>query len=128
MSENPYQSPGSGPANQSPDLVKATIVGEGDALSTIIPYKNKASLIAYYSGVFSISACVPLAGVIGVVLAIVAVVYGFKGLRYARENPEARGRVHCWIGIIGGFIFGLLGALLQASFIIGLIGAMLDKR
>lgn len=126
MPENPYQSPNS--ANQPPDLVTAKIVGESDGISTIIPYKNKASLIAYYSGVFSISACIPLAGLVGVALAIVAITFGVKGLRYARENPEARGRVHCWIGIIGGGVFLLPGIAIQVLTVIGIIGAILDAK
>lgn len=127
MHENPYQSPNS-TGQPPPDDVKVTVVGESDGISILIPYKNKASLIAYYSGVFSVAACLPLVGIVGVVLAIVAVVYGFKGLRYAKEHPEARGRVHCWIGILGGLICGLLGAALQALMVVGIIGAIMDAQ
>jgi hypothetical protein len=125
MPENPYQSPSA--ANQPSDVVTPVVVGEGDALSTIIPYKNKAALIAYYSGVFSLSACIPLLGVVGVVLAVVAMYYGSKGLRYAQENPAARGRVHCWIGLICGGLFGLTGMFMQAMTILSVISALLHN-
>ncbi len=125
MSDNPYQSPKSA---SEPPPVTASVVGESDVVSTIIPYKNKASLIAYYSGVFSVAACLPLIGIVGVVLAVVAVVYGVKGLRYARENPEARGRIHCWIGILGGTICGLIGLAMQALIVIAMIGSFVHAQ
>ncbi len=127
MTENPYQSPNSA-GQPPPDDVKVSVVGESDVVSIIIPYKNKAALIAYYSGVFSVAACLPLIGIVGVVLAIVAVVYGVKGLRYAKEHPEARGRVHCWIGILGGLVCGLLGVAMQALMVVGIIAAIIDAR
>lgn len=126
MSENPYESPNS--AGQPPDAVTASVVGERDGISVLIPYKNKPALIAYYSGVFSIAACIPLVGILGVVLAVVAVVAGFKGLRYAREHPEARGRVHCWIGIIAGGVFAVLGAFMQVASIIGIVAAIMEGQ
>ena len=127
MNENPYQSPNSaGPP--PPPIVTASVVGESDFVSTIIPYKNKASLIAYYSGVFSVAACLPLIGIVGIVLAVVAVVYGVKGLRYAKEHPEARGKVHCWVGILGGLVCLLPGVAMQVMTVIGIIAAIMDAR
>lgn len=129
MPENPYQSPhASNQPSPSSPTASPFAPEEGDVVSTIIPYKNKASLVAYYSGVFSVLACLPLIGVLGVVLAVIAVIYGFKGLRYANEHPEARGRVHCWIGILGGLICGVLGFLMQAMMVISIITAILDAR
>jgi len=71
-----------------------------DALSAIIPYRNVPALIAYYLGVFSIIPC------LGIVLGIAAFVLGLVGLKKARENPSAKGKVHAWIGIIAGGLFG----------------------
>ena len=62
----------------------------------IVPYKNPKALIAYYLGVFSI---IPGLG-------IAAFILGILGLRYAKANPEAKGVVHAWIGIIVGGLFG----------------------
>ena len=73
----------------------------GSAVSMIIPYKNVQALIAYYLAVFSVIPCV------GLVLGLAAFVLGLRGLKCARENPEAKGKVHAWIGIIVGGLFGL---------------------
>ena len=71
-----------------------------DTLSCVIPYRNVPALVAYYLAVFSVLPCV------GALLGLVALVLGIKGLRIARQNPEAKGRVHAWIGIlVGGFFF-----------------------
>jgi hypothetical protein len=59
-------------------------------------------MFAYYLGVFSV---IP---VIGILFGLFAVISGVIGLRYAKAHPEAKGVVHCWIGIgLGGF-FALL--------------------
>lgn len=71
-----------------------------DAVSTIIPYRNVPALVAYYLGVFSIIPC------LGIILGIAAFVLGIVGLRKAAENPSAKGKVHAWIGIIAGGLFG----------------------
>ena len=112
---NPFSSPAGIPQPQS------------DAVSTIIPYRNAPALIAYYFGLFSLSACIPVLGLVGVAMAIAAVVYGVRGLRLAKENPVARGRVHAWIGIIGGSLFTVLGVPMQILSIIALIAAVLGK-
>lgn len=62
----------------------------------IVPYRNPRALIAYYLGVFSI---IPGLG-------IAAFVLGILGLKHAKANPEAKGVVHAWIGIIVGGLFG----------------------
>jgi hypothetical protein len=72
----------------------------GDATGGVIPYKNSAALIAYYCGVFSVLPCFPI-GLAGLVL-------GIKGLRYANEHPAAKGKVHAWIGIVAGGLFGIV--------------------
>jgi hypothetical protein len=71
-----------------------------DGLNKIIPYKNARALAAYYLGVFS---AIPL---FGAVLGITALFLGISGLRFQRRNPEAGGKVHAWIGIVLGGLFG----------------------
>ncbi len=127
MPENPYQSPLTPQQPQVTGPPPPPPAGDDGVVASIIPYKNKASLVAYYSGVFSISACIPVLGVIGVVLAVVAVMYGVKGLRYVKLYPEARGKVHCWIGILGGMIFGVFGLVMQALSIFAIVAAILGK-
>jgi hypothetical protein len=68
-------------------------------LGGLIP-KNQSALVAYYLGIFAI---IP---VLGILLGITAFVFGLKGLRYANENPQAKGKAHAWVGIIVGGFFG----------------------
>lgn len=71
-----------------------------EVVSTIIPYKNTAALFAYYCAVFSLIPC------LGGVLGLVALILGIIGLKAAALKPEAKGKVHAWIGVIlGGLIF-----------------------
>ena len=71
-------------------------------LNVIIPYKNPKALVAYYLGVFSV---IPI---LGVLLGMAALALGVAGLRFRKENPEAGGAVHAWIGIIAGGLFGFI--------------------
>jgi hypothetical protein len=80
---------------------------EGDATGGVIPYKNPPALIAYYCGLFSLLACIPI--FIFLPLPIVALVCGIKGLKKAKEEPHVRGQVHAWIGVVLGIICGLIG-------------------
>lgn len=73
----------------------------GDATGGMIPYKNVPALIAYYLGIFSI---LPF---LGLLLGITAVILGIIGLKKAEEKPVIKGRVHAWVGIVCGCIFGL---------------------
>ena len=88
---------------------------QGDATGGIIPYKNKAALIAYYCGVFSVIPCFPLG--------LVAVGLGIKGLKHAKEHPASRGQVHAWIGIIAGGVFGILWMVLTGVAVIAWLHA-----
>jgi hypothetical protein len=98
--------------------------GSGDeAVSTIIPYRNKPALIGYYLGVFSLLACIPLLGMVGVGMGIAAVVLGIKGLGNVKQNPQAKGTAHAWIAIVCGALFGLVGLAVQVLFIIGLVAS-----
>jgi Domain of unknown function (DUF4190) len=74
------------------------------AVEVLIPYKNGAALTAYYLAVFSI--------LCGFVLGIPAVVLGIMGLRRARLHPEARGKVHAWVGIVLGGLMTLVSLAL----------------
>jgi predicted Zn finger-like uncharacterized protein len=68
----------------------------GDAVSTIIPYKNGRALLAYYLGVFSFIPCV------GLLLGPAALILGILGMRYVKANPTAKGTGHALAGIIMG--------------------------
>jgi len=70
--------------------------GEASGIEALIPYKNAWALWSYYLGVFSVIPC------IAIPLGIAALVTGIKGLTYASANPEVKGQVHAWVGIIVG--------------------------
>lgn len=67
-----------------------------NTISTLIPYRNAPALIAYYLGVFSLIPCV------GFFLGFGAIILGIIGLKQAGKHPEAKGKVHAWVGIILG--------------------------
>jgi hypothetical protein len=69
---------------------------EDDAMSTLIPYKNGKALTSYYLGVFGL---IPF---LGLPLALAAVVLGFMGLKYAKQQPLAKGEAHAITGIVLG--------------------------
>jgi hypothetical protein len=73
-----------------------------DETGGLIPYKNSKALMSYYMGVFSLIPC------LGVVLAIVAIILGFGGLKYLKKHPRASGAAHAYVGIILGSLV-LLG-------------------
>ncbi len=98
-----------------PDL--ASLPRGDDATATLIPYRNMPALLGYYLGVFSLSACIPILGIVGIGMGIAAVVLGIKGLRNARANPLAKGTVHAWIAIICGTIFTLAGLAINIAVI-----------
>jgi hypothetical protein len=69
-----------------------------DVVSTIIPYRNPTALAAYYCGIFS------LIPVLGLVLALVAIVLGIIGVRYRQLHPKAKGTAHAIVGIVFGVL------------------------
>lgn len=83
-------------------------------LIRLIPYTNSSALISYYLGVFSI---IP---VFGIVLGLAAFLLGIMGLRAAKKRPEIRGKVHAWIGIVTGGLFGF-GYLVLVLLFLGLL-------
>jgi len=98
---NPYQSP----AQLPPDPHRP---GQGDATGGIIPYKNAPALISYYTGIVSLLCCIG-----GLPVGIVAIVLGIMGLQKRARQPEVKGSVHAWIGIVCGVI-STIGAIFFA--------------
>ncbi|MFT3842261.1 MAG: DUF4190 domain-containing protein [Myxococcaceae bacterium] len=86
-----------------------------DAVATLIPYKNMPALIGYYCGVFAIIPCLFI-GWAGLIL-------GIMGLKKAKEHPEAKGKVHAWIGIIAGGLFALLWTVATIASVVGMAGS-----
>jgi hypothetical protein len=70
------------------------------AVETLIPYRNPASLLSYYLGIFSL---IPL---VGILLALPALLCGIIGLVKVSKEPARRGMAHA----IAGIIFGILGS------------------
>lgn len=69
-----------------------------DATGGVIPYKNPAALIGYYVGIFSL---VPM---LGVPLALAALVLGIVGLRMRARKQAYGGQVHAWVAIVLGLV------------------------
>ena len=88
-----------------------------NTLGGLIPYKNSSALIAYYLGIFSL-----IPG-FGLFTGIAAFVLGLKGLRYAKEHPEAKGKVHAWIGIVCGGFWALVHIVAIVLIIVGIVSA-----
>lgn len=86
----------------------------GEGIAVLIPYKNPYALMAYYFGIFAIIPC------IGLLLGPAAVVLGIMGLKQAKAHPESRGKVHAWVGIICGAVFGLINLAVLVFFGVGM--------
>jgi hypothetical protein len=99
------------PVNQTPPAAPDN-VGE-----FFVPYKNGYAIAAYYLGIFSF-----IPG-IGILLGIPALVLGLKGRRLALQHPQARGKIHAWVGIIMGSLFGVGQLLLLLFVIVGVLVA-----
>jgi hypothetical protein len=100
-----------------------------NTLGGLIPTKNAKSLWAYYLGFLSLFACIPLVGIlIGLPAAVAALVMGIKARRYAIENPEAKGGIHAWVGILMGLASLIVGILLQTMMIFAIVANALGKR
>lgn len=80
--------------------------------SGMIPSRNGPALAAYYLGIFSF---IPF---LGILLGIPAFFLGLAGLKRLKRFPEVKGKVHAWIGILVGGLFGF-GYLLLL--VIGLV-------
>ena len=95
------------------------VAADDSGLITFIPYKNSQALLAYYLGIFSIIPC------LGSPMGIAALVLGIRGLRFATAHPEAKGKVHAWVGIIAGGFFGLI---YTAGIVFGVAMAIAKKH
>jgi hypothetical protein len=111
---NPYASPRTTAAPLAADPPPGSI---DSVVDRMIPAKNGPALASYYLGLFSL---LPL---FGFPLGVAAVYLGIKGLRNVRANPEVRGGVHAWIGVICGGLFGLLNFALLILFVVGMMVA-----
>jgi hypothetical protein len=100
-----------------PPAHPAPAVAPDNAAEFFVPYKNGYAIAAYYLGVFSF-----IPG-IGILLGIPALVLGLKGRRLALEHPQARGKIHAWVGIIMGSLFGVGQLLLLLFVIVGVLVA-----
>ena len=58
------------------------------------------ALVGYYVSILGMLPCFPLG--------IAAFILGIMGLQKAKCNPEVKGKVHAWIAIILGGLFGAL--------------------
>jgi hypothetical protein len=56
------------------------------------------------------------------------VVLGIIGLRRARQHPETKGKVHAWVGIIVGGLFGLIYLAAVSLMIAGMIMTVVPTR
>ena len=81
-------------------------VADDNTLGGLVPYHNAPAMWSYYMGIFSI---IPF---LGIPLGLAALITGFVGLAKVREEPEVKGKVHAWVGIIaGGIMFLIHGAV-----------------
>lgn len=117
---NPYAA--SGMAGAPPVMGGAPYSATESIVETFVPSRNGAALVAYYCGIFSLFPC------LGFPLGVVAVYYGFKGLRAERENPAVRGGVHAWVGVICGILFGFFNFLLCIAAVFGIGAAILEMK
>jgi hypothetical protein len=110
---NPYVSPRTNPT----PIGNSSLPTPESVVETFVPTRNPQALASYYLGLFSLFPC------LGFPLGVAAVYCGVKGLRLARAHPEVRGKVHAWVGVICGSLFGLFNFLLLLLMIAGGIAA-----
>ena len=99
-----------GPALNAGDLqpLQAHFASGNEAMSTIIPWRNKYAIIGYYIGIFGL---IPL---LGIPLALCAIVLGILGIGQWKKNHRAHGLAHSIIAIG----CGLLGTLITLGLIL----------
>ena len=91
--------------------IAPVVITSDENMGGLMPLKNPSALVAYYLGIFSI-----IPG-LGVLLGIAAVILGLKGLRNVRANPAVKGKIHAWVGIVGGATFSFLYLFLIGIFV-----------
>jgi len=100
-----------------PRLPEAQPISD-DGLTSIIPYNNKEALWGYYMSILGLLImCIPI---VGLIYGIVVLRFGLAGLKNAQAKPEIKGKFHCWIAIIGGFVELVVGGFTSAGLVIGL--------
>lgn len=87
-------------------------LGECSDVSSVWLPNNNMALLAYYLGIASL--------LCGLLTGVAAVITGIKGLAFARINPDAKGKVHAWVGILLGTFCSLCQILLAVIIIIGI--------
>ncbi len=105
----------------APPTVRGSVpeAPRGDATGGLIPYKNPPALTAYYVGICAwIGLLVPP---LGVIVGVVAVVLGIKGLRLRAREPEVKGSIHAWVGILSGGLVALLGLVITVIIAVSMI-------
>ncbi len=115
LGENPYSSPAKDSSPPPFQPAKQGHATEGDATGGVIPYKNLPALLAYYLGIFSF---IPI---LGLFLAVPAVILGIIGLKKRRENPAIKGSLHAWIGIIVGGVFLLVWGAFSVLMVVAIV-------
>ncbi|MEA4862328.1 hypothetical protein SDC9_167410 [bioreactor metagenome] len=76
---------------------------------------NRDAVWSYYLGVGSLL-CIPFLGVAAIWL-------GVRGIREARRNPQAKGAIHAWVGIILGSLSTIVLLLAAFMFILAIVDA-----
>ncbi len=105
--------PGPPYAPQTPPPPGIAPAPSSGVAEVFIPYKNGPALTAYYLGIFSL--------ICGLFLGIPALILGIKGLKIAKERPEARGGAHAWTGVILGGLTTLVSLIAVAFFAMAMI-------
>ena len=98
------------PPTVSPGYVAPTPTSR----SAMIPTGNPTALIGYY---FAVASFIPGLFFLG----WIAIVLGIIGLRRVAKYPEAKGRAHAWVAIIGGLLFPIasVALILLAVWLLG---------
>lgn len=86
---------------------------DGDATGGLIPYKNGMALAAYYCSVAS------LIPILGLVLGILAVIFGIFGVRHRNRRPAHGGMAHSIVGIVLGSLTALANWIVAILLIAG---------
>lgn len=115
--------------------------GGDETLATLVPYRNKPALIGYYAAIVGalLAIILPMVGLavsaaggpaivlgafmclLGIAAPVSAIVLGVKGRRLSIERPQAHGRVHAWIGILGGCFGAVLAMFFTVMFVVMLV-------
>lgn len=87
------------------------LTGQPSGIEAMIPYKNGKALAAYYLGVFG------LIPILGIVLSILAIIFGILGLKQHKLHPENKGRTHALIGLW----LGIFELIVFAGFVVFIV-------